>query len=306
MSYLSFLLDKFPIRKTGPQKDAFRTYIKDEAKKLGYRYSFHSPKAMTDNIVIGDPMTAEVTFTAHYDTPANMILPNLMIPRNLPVFFLYQMVVVGVLLILSLVIGVGASLLLQNPDTGFVIGWLFYMFLLMMMLFGPANKHNANDNTSGVAVILEMMAQIPPEQREKVAFIFFDNEEKGMLGSKAYAKANLEFQHTHLLINLDCVGVGEHMLFISPKLAVNHPAWEKLPVAFENRTERQVHFFPKAGSACNSDQKPFKCGVAVVACKRAPVIGFYCDKIHTKKDTFADEGNIRFLAEGLADFVARI
>lgn len=306
MSYHSLLLDKFPIRRSSSQKEAFRAYVQGEARKLGYRYSFHSPKATTTNIILGDPMTASVTFSAHYDTPAHMIFPNLMIPRNLPLFFLYQMLIVCVLLAVALAVGVALNLVLHHVRLSMIGAWLVYMGLLFLMILGPANKHNANDNTSGTAALLELMARIPPEQRQRVAFIFFDNEEKGLVGSKAYAKENLEFQHTHLLVNLDCVGVGEHILFISSALAQNHPAWAQLPAAFEGRTQRQVHFLPKAGSVCNSDQKPFKCSVAVIACKRAPVVGFYCDKIHTGKDTSIDENNLPFLTDGLTDFVSRL
>lgn len=306
MRYLSTLVERFPIRRNGEQKDAFRSFIREEAARHGYACSLHSPKAMTDNIVIGDPLSAEVTFSAHYDTPANMLIPNLMIPRNLPLFLLYQIVLVLGMLLLSALVILAAGAILPDPTLAPIIGWLFYMALLLMMLFGPANKHNVNDNTSGVAAVLELMARIPEEKRSKVAFILFDNEEKGLVGSRAYAREHLEFQHTHLLINLDCVGVGEHLLVISPRLAMQHPAWAQLPSAFDGRQARQVHFFPKTGSACNSDHTRFKCGVAIIACKHAPVVGYYCDKIHTRQDTFADEENIHFLADALADYVTRL
>ena len=49
-------------------------------------------------------VAARVIFTAHYDTPSNMVLPNLIIPRNLPLYFAYQF---GVILLLFLLVGVG-------------------------------------------------------------------------------------------------------------------------------------------------------------------------------------------------------
>ena len=53
-----------------------------------------------------------------------------------------------------------------------------------------------------------------------------------------------------------------------------------------------------------SDQAQFKLGIAVCACNRMPVIGYYCDKIHTKKDTVCEQVNLDFLAEGLTGFVS--
>ena len=92
-----------------------------------------------------------------------------------------------------------------------------YWVLLLVMMFGPANPSNANDNTSGVAAILETMARIPEENRSKTAFILFDNEEKGCRGSKAYAKAHPAVKNERLVINL---GVGAVILLAAGALLI--------------------------------------------------------------------------------------
>ena len=66
---------------------------------------------------------------------------------------------------------------------------------------------------------METMARLPKEQREKAAFILFDNEEKGRLGSRAFAAANPKIKKQTLLITMDCVGVGEHILVIGKNYA---------------------------------------------------------------------------------------
>lgn len=304
MTYLEQLVEKFPIRRSMEQKEAFRKHVLKEASSLGYRAKVESSGGKHDNIVIGSPEKAQVTFTAHYDTPAVNFLPNIMMPRNILLFFFYQFLIVGLMLLAALIVGVIANALLHDVQTSYIIGWLFYMGLLMLMLYGPSNKHNVNDNTSGVATLLETMAKIPPEHRDRVAFILFDNEEKGLRGSKAYAKEHLEVQYTHLIVNLDCVGVGENILVIVPKLAAKLPPYAQLEEALRAQEGRKALFFPKAGSVCNSDQKSFKCGVAVMACKKRPVVGYYCPSIHTARDTQADQGNIDFLSDGLSAFAA--
>jgi len=306
MTYLQHLVEKFPIRRSAEQKEAFRKYILKEAARLGYRAKVEQSGGKHDNIVIGNPEKAQVTFTAHYDTPAVNFLPNIMMPRNLPLFLGYQMLIVGIMLAAALIVGMIAHMALHEVRLAYIIGWLFYMGLLMLMIYGPSNKHNVNDNTSGVSALLETMAKIPADKREQAAFILFDNEEKGLRGSKAYAKEHLEVQYTHLIVNLDCVGVGENILVIAPKLAAKIPAYALLEEALRQQTGRTALFFPKAGSACNSDQKSFKCGVAVMACKKRPVVGYYCPNIHTARDTQADQGNITFLADGLSAFAGML
>ena len=89
------------------------------------------------------------------------------------------------------------------------------MFALIIMQFqlthGIRNKHNANDNTSGVLTLLYIMKKLPPNMRNKVCFVFFDNEEKGLLGSKAMNKKYKDLFLAKLVINFDCVGNGKEL-----------------------------------------------------------------------------------------------
>ena len=308
MSYLETLVEKFPVRKSAAQKEAFRQWMVEQAPAMGYQARVEETTGIptSRNVVIGDPETAQVVFTAHYDTPATIGLPNIMIPRNLPLFYGYQILMVGGMLLVAFIVGALAAAAGMPVMAAYWVGWLVYMALLIMLLAGVANPHNVNDNTSGVAAVLELMERLPEEARDKAAFILFDNEEKGLLGSKGYAKAHQKVQYTSLIVNMDCVGVGETMLVIASKLAAKLPAYAALEEALRGHGGREVKFFGKSGSACSSDQKSFKCGVVVVACKHRPVVGYYCSKIHTLKDTFADQGNLDFLAESLADFAANL
>ena len=147
------------------------------------------------------------------------------------------------------------------------------------------------------------MARIPEDKRGKVAFILFDNEEKGMLGSSAYAEKHKDVKKNTLLVNMDCVGLGDNILFFSPKKARAHAHYEKLVASMNAQSGRNLEMFNMEGHFYPSDQSQFKCGIAVCSCKKAKVIGYYCDKIHTKHDTVAEPANIAFIADGLAAFV---
>lgn len=66
----------------------------------------------------------------------------------------------------------------------------------------------ADDNASGIAVVLEtarILSKCPPGL--SVKFIFFSNEEQGLIGSKHYASFASEQQETILgVLNVDVVG----------------------------------------------------------------------------------------------------
>ena len=308
MNYHTQINDQFPIRKTEEQKAAFRTWAVQQAASLGYtaRVDSLGKKGQHNNVVIGDPHSAQVIFTAHYDTPARGLFPNLMLPRNIPMFILYQFLVIGVLILIAIASGIGVGLLTQQPDLAMIVGEAVYFALLFLMLIGPANRHNANDNTSGVAAVFALMEKLPAEQRSKAAFILWDNEEKGMLGSKAFAKEHPKLAHLALVVNLDCVGLGENIIMVVNKLARKLPAVDTLEKAMQNTSGRAFQMFRSVSWLLNSDHKSFKCGVMVCACRKAKVLGYYTPYIHTGKDTVIDGENIPYLAEGLSAFVAAL
>jgi Zn-dependent M28 family amino/carboxypeptidase len=66
----------------------------------------------------------------------------------------------------------------------------------------------ANDNASGVAVVLELARILSKIELEyNIQFAFFSGEEQGLWGSRSYAQHIKDNNvHLHLLLNLDMVG----------------------------------------------------------------------------------------------------
>lgn len=317
MAYIDTLIEKFPIRKNKAQKEAFRAWVVEECEKLGYTATVEK-KGSSNNVVIGDADSAEAIFTAHYDTPPVMPVPNFITPCNILIYLLYQVVLTIVLMVVGCGTGAGIGTLLGllakalggDAEVIAVMAALGMMVCLwgviFLLMFGPANKNNANDNTSGVASVLETMVRIPAENRGKVAFILFDNEEKGMLGSSAFAAKHKQVKKNTFLVNMDCVGLGDNILFFSPKKARSHAHFEKLQAGMNAQEGRNLGWHKMEACFYPSDQMQFKHGIAVCSCKKAKVIGYYCDRIHTKHDTIADAGNIAFIADGLAAFAQNL
>ena len=65
MNYLEQLEAQYPVRKTRAQKQAFRDFALEEARRLGYDARVEQ-SAMGSNVVIGNPDGARVIFSAHY------------------------------------------------------------------------------------------------------------------------------------------------------------------------------------------------------------------------------------------------
>lgn len=307
MSYLEQINAQFPIRKKETQKADFRSWVLAQGQQLGYDARVETlGAAKHQNVIFGNAERAQVIFTAHYDTPSVLPVPNLMTPRNIPLFALYQAGNIIVLLLCAVIAFVCAQLLGHNQSLSLAVALVVYYALLMLMIVGPANPNNVNDNTSGVAAVLETMAKMPQQAREKCAFILFDDEEKGCQGSRAYAAAHKQIKKQTLLINLDCVGVGEHILLIGKNYARAKGEYALLENSFAPRDGLQPHFYGITGSVLNSDHKAFRCGMAVAACKRKKGIGFYTSDIHTCRDTHADQKNLDYIADSLCAFAGKL
>ena len=294
------VFEKYEIRKTKKQKTAFIEYVQTVAKENGYACTVESDKKSVRNIVIGSPEKAKVIYTAHYDTCPVMPFPNFITPKNFLIYLLYQLLVTVIFMLvpafamqyLSQMIFTAAGI---DPTLSLWVFEITLFSILFFIMFGPANKHTANDNTSGVTALLDLMIAMPEELRAYAAFVFFDCEETGLVGSSAFAKKHKE-AHLKPLVNFDCVSDGNHILFAMRKDAVTYASM--LKEAFPENESCKVEILSK-GVFYPSDQAKFKKGIGVAALKKSKHGGIlYMDRIHTKHDTVYREENIDFLTKG--------
>lgn len=294
MSIFNEINTRFPVRNTPEQKQAFRDYVQG----LNGLDAKVETLEKHDNVVIGSPETAKVIFTAHYDTPRNMLIPNLMIPASKPLFYLYQMCVIVPLLVISVGAGLfvmsrGEGLLWQ--EAGVLTYAVLYFCLFFLIMKRGINKTNYNDNTSGTAAVLDLALKMPDLYRDKVAFILFDDEEKGLKGSKAMAKAHHAIKKNTLVINFDCVGNGDNFVCVYNKALDGDPVLEEIRNLLPG-----ARLVCISRGSCNSDQKSFKRGIGICACRKNRFGTLYTPYIHTKKDTVVDPSNMDKLADAFA------
>jgi len=306
------IMAEMQVRKTRKQKEAFRAWLRGELEAVGYAPAVEKGFAAR-NVVVGDPDKAQVLLTAHYDTQPVLPIPNFITPRNLFFYLLYQLVLVlplflavavveGVLISAAKALGPESALWWLAPLTPMVMCGFFIWWIMD----GKANRHTANDNTSGVLTLLETALALPPEHRDRVCFVFFDNEEKGMFGSAAFAKKHKKVKKNTTVLNFDCVSDGDSIQFFPQKKLKKDPAaLERIEAAFlpgggkDVQVVRGFGFYP-------SDNANFKRGAGVCALKHKKVIGYYMDRIHTGKDTVLDEANIALLRDGALRYIAAL
>lgn len=306
--YLDYLNQTYPIRRTKEEKKNFQKYVLETIPAAKIETT---KDGKNENIVIGDPLNAKVVCTAHYDTPMHSLFPNIMIPRSKVVFLLYQFAPVTVMLALSL----GPMFLINAfyPLTRqqLMLGFLVLYYLLYFLLFrGKKNPNNYNDNTSGTALILTLVKNLSQEQAENIAFILFDNEEKGKKGSKAYFNDYKEVMESKFLINFDCVANGNNLLFAAMEMAENVQEWRLLQEIFSAKEAEAagftMHFYSMKETNSNSDHKNFPCGVGCMAYKNTKRGLLYTPYIHTPKDVVVDNKNVEFIEKQMQRFFAEV
>lgn len=195
-------------------KKAFRKYLIEQARAMGYDVR-EEKSILGTNVVVGNPADASTICTAHYDTP----------PR-LPKFVVKHMILTSFIMLPAILLGISYGLpqlligkisvkALQAVLTGISIGEYGLMGGMVAYLFGclgGANKKNFNDNSSGCVTLLKLMKKYehaPKDVKSKLCFSFFDNEEKGLLGSMAFRLKHNKHLDNQTFMNFDCVGKGD-------------------------------------------------------------------------------------------------
>ena len=319
------VLQNWEVRKSKQQKEDFRAWLCRQLEAAGYAPQVEKHKTLwaSHNVVAGDPDKAKVLLTAHYDTCAVLPFPNFITPRSLFWYLAYQLVLCVVIFLAAalmmaalevLAFCVGVVLVLAERIDSRTVGemmvyaapLLYYLALLVCfwwMFDGKANDHTANDNTSGVVTLLELALALPEELRQEVCFVWFDNEERGLLGSGAFAAKHKQTAKTALVINFDCVGNGSTVVFIAKEKAEAREEYGTLKACFEPSGDYTTEFYPMRGSESNSDYKNFPLGIGCMACKRTKGGLLYTPNIHTPKDTEVKDENIQYITKGILRFL---
>ena len=296
------ILDEYQVRKTKKQKSAFIDLMKANFPEISVQEGGF-PKCR--NLIAGDVEKAKVILTAHYDTCAQLPVPNFITPKNFLFTALYSLLIVLPVILAIYLVNALVGMYTVDFTAHYAASLLIYLAFMLVLLAGPANKHTANDNTSGVIVLCELMQTLTAQQKEQVAFVFFDHEETGLLGSSLFHKRFKNIMDEKLLINFDCVSDGDHMM-VSASKAARADYGDQLKEAFLPTEEKDILFTRSERTYYPSDQVGFKKAVAIASLHHKKLIGYYMDRIHTSKDTQFDTRNITLLCDGILRFLKNL
>lgn len=296
------ILQDHQVRKNKTQKNKFIMQLQQYFPQMKEECSGF-PKSR--NLIIGDPDSAKVLLGAHYDTCARLPFPNFISPKKPLLSLLYGILIILPAFVIVTLFSILLARFISNFWVAYIITLIFYGLIIWLMLAGPANKHNCNDNTSGVITLLETYDRLSPQAKANVALLFFDNEEKGVLGSGQFRHKHKQLIGKKLLINFDCVSDGDHILLGVSKKA-NARYHVGLSRAFGSEGNKHILFEKLNRIYYPSDQAGFPMAVAVAALKHKKFLGYYMDKIHTDKDRVFDETNIDYLARRTAQFIENL
>lgn len=308
------LLEQYQVRKTIKQKNQFTQWCQQHATQHGYEITEQTFKrGRGKNLIVGSVSEAVVIMCAHYDTPPNAIFPIVTVVGNIPMYLLSQALIF--LPIMGVFLGIHFFMTTFITDGGLMgrmipffwseIPLLSFVLLVLwtiQMMMGVANRKNANDNSSGVSVLLALLEDLPQLEREKVCFVFFDEEEKGLEGAKAFKRQYQGHIYDKPLINFDCVAHGKHLMFITKKAFRQSTYHDQLKMATENKAllkSAKKYVYP-------SDQLIFKNSVGVTALHKLPVVGYYLSRLHSRFDHKFEVENIEKLNQMMQKFVSNI
>ena len=303
------IFENHPTRFTKKEKSALRATLHDEMRRIGYTDSDISEiSASGTNFVVGDPQ-AEYMFTAHYDTPGRtgwMLGLSRIVGQtgaNILMIFIMLLIVVFIIPLISVLSsrvfsGFGGNIDFLCVETG--------MMALLAVMVGSMvikNKNNRNDNTSGVLSLLALAESVAAdyELSGKCCFVFFDNEEWGLLGSAGFAKwcrrQGIDLKNTKL-INFDCVGNGDVLTLASTRRT---DIAQSVAAAFN---EAGLNPISKRSMAIFlSDHANFPNSVMVSYTRRSLMGLLYLPLIHTSRDTECDVQQINTLTEYFYRFI---
>lgn len=292
------ILENHLIRKTKAQKTAFIGFLRQRYPELRIEEGKGSR-----NLILGDPETAGVVLTAHYDTVALGLFPNIIMPCKKGLKFAYSMLtllpyIAALLLTFWCGCALGASL--EHSLLAALI--VYYGLYFGKFYVGLPNPSNYNDNTSGILTLLSVYEAMTPEQLQKTAFVFFDNEEYGCVGSKWFYKLHKDVMDSKLLINFDCVGDGDHFLLVHSDGLPEK--WDTpLRQAFRTEPGHTMVFASAKKASHSSDHKHFKYFLSVMAAHDHPLLGLSAGRIHTPRDTVLEEENVDCLTRAVLRFI---
>ena len=306
--YAERILREYPVRRRPEEKEKFRLWLMGTLRELGYQPELQSRQSALQfggnvlNVVAGDPERAKLILVAHYDTAIRSLLPPLYMPTRSLTAFLYLALTPALVLIGSFVLSFALTFPINAPYLTLPLFLLLLVTALLYLRFGPSERRNLNDNTSGVAALLETAATLTPRYRGEVAFAFLDGGFGGLSGAKGF-RARYPSAKEKTIINLCSVAEGSELLVLPNK----NSRWDGALLdaildSFENGEHTTVFLKTDGLTYFPSDNRAFRYACSICACETVRGFGRLVCPL---KATDIDEEKTQILKNGLCKLIER-
>ncbi|MBQ9719674.1 MAG: M28 family peptidase [Oscillospiraceae bacterium] len=306
--YAERILREYPVRRRPEEKEKFRLWLMGTLRELGYQPELQSRQSALQfggnvlNVVAGDPERAKLILVAHYDTAIRSLLPPMYMPTRPLTAFLYLALTPALVLIGSFVLSFALTFPINAPYLTLPLFLLLLVTALLYLRFGPSERRNLNDNTSGVAALLETAATLTPRDRGHVAFAFLDGGFGGLSGAKGF-RARYPSAKEKTIINLCSVAEGSELLVLPNK----NSRWDGALLdaildSFENGEHTTVFLKTDGLTYFPSDNRAFRYACSICACETVRGFGRLVCPL---KATDIDEEKTQILKNGLCKLIER-
>ena len=300
---------EFPVRRKPTEKEKFRLGLVGTLREQGYQPKLqHRETALriggdVTNVVVGDPDKAKLILVAHYDTGVRTLLPPFYMPTRPLTAFLYLALTPVLALLGSFVLSFALTFPFNAPYLTLPLFLILMVTALLYLRFGPSETRNLNDNTSGVAALLETSAALTPGCRDKVAFAFLDGGFGGLSGAKGF-RARYPSAKEKTVINVNCVAEGGELLILPSKYSRwDGEVLDAILDSFENG-EHTTTFLKTDGLIYYpSDNRAFRHSFAICACEKLRGFGRI---VCPAKTADVDPEKIELLKNGLCKLAETI
>ena len=299
---------EFPVRRKPEEKERFRLFLVGALREMGYHAELQTKETALQlggrvtNVVAGDPETAKLLLIAHYDTPLRPLLPPLIAPTRPVSGFFYMALTPVCVLLGSFVVSMGVGFALKAPQLPLPLFLLLLLAALVYLRFGPSETRNLNDNTSGVAALLETASALTPRYRGEVAFAFLDGGFGGMSGAKGF-RARYPSAKEKTVINVNCVAQGSELLILPSKYSRwNGEVLDAMLESFENGENTDVFLKTDGLTYYPSDNRAFRYSFTICACDKVAGFGRL---IQPRKAKNLDSEMLSLLKDGLCKLIAK-
>lgn len=151
---------------------------------------------LSENLVIGDPRSADTIIMAGYDTPKTRVMGCAFFPAS---SFLN-----GFLRVISVLLPAGlCAVLTVALSLPVLVGELTCLILLFGMNLLVPNKFNMNCNGSGLCAMFDILER---RGTSRTCYVLLDNSDIASLGKRAFIKT---YDGSARIIELYCVGMGD-------------------------------------------------------------------------------------------------